>query len=119
MLWVVRKTARDNLARLMALHNCSLTPERETYQSVCVCEREREREKESVRAQRLNHFAKSILRFAEQQLDPVVGAANSKMLYLAKWLRREGSSVYACVISTAVVMDYSAYRAARRGIEPR
>ena len=53
----------------------------ETYiVCVCMCEREREREKESVRAQRLNHFAKSILRFAEQQLDPVVGAANSKML---------------------------------------
>ena len=57
MLWVVRKIARDNLARLMALHNCSLTPGRESYQSVCVRERERVRVRESVRAQRLNHFA--------------------------------------------------------------
>jgi hypothetical protein len=83
---------------------------------VYVREREREREKESVRAQRLNHIA-SILRFADQQLDPVVGKQLNA--FIAKWLRREGSSVYACVISTAVVMDYSAYRAARRGIEPR
>jgi hypothetical protein len=42
--WVVRKTARDNLARLMALHNCSLTPERERGVGG---ERERERKGEN------------------------------------------------------------------------
>jgi hypothetical protein len=36
-----------------------------------------------LRAQRLNHFAtKSILRFAEQQLDPVVKCFDSKMVQI-------------------------------------